>query len=92
MLQIAIDKRVQHKKFTIVFIGGSHDGEVREVERIPPIVNMPEPYKRLDLAFDFAYNQPNKVAVMYVHHALTDAEVLNIILTRYAQGSESKKD
>ncbi len=100
MLQIAISKLEQHKKFTIVFIGGSHDGEVREVERIPPIVNMPDLYKRIDLSLDYSRNisaqslitTSKTVAVMYAHHALTDAEVLNIILTRYVQGLESKKD
>ncbi|CAH9012129.1 coil containing protein [Vibrio phage 448O51-1] len=92
MLQIAISKLEQHKEFTIVFIGGKSDGEQRIVNRIPPTVNMPEQYKRVDLSLDYSQATSNTVAVMYAHHALTDAEVLNIILTRYVQstGSENK--
>ncbi|AUR98619.1 coil containing protein [Vibrio phage 1.254.O._10N.286.45.C8] len=92
MLQIAISKLEQHNKFTIVFIGGKNDGEQRIVNRIPPTVNIPEQYKRIDLALDRSPHRSNTVAAMYAHHALTDAEVLNIILTRYVQGLESKKD
>ena len=111
MLQMAISKLEQHKKFTIVFIGGSHDGAAKEVERVPPVVQMPvakkpqsfgvgdpaplmrEEYTRLDLNLDCPnYRSGDVAAVLYAHHALTDAEVLNIILTRYVQGSESKKD
>ena len=111
MLQIAISKLEQHKKFTIVFIGGSHDGEVRQVNKLPPVVNMQPPvnpaagairegetikpniaqqYKRLDLTYDFAYNPSTNVAVTYVHSALTEMEVLNIILTRYVQSTSSE--
>ncbi|AUR90157.1 hypothetical protein NVP1138O_34 [Vibrio phage 1.138.O._10N.261.48.A1] len=89
MLQIAISKLEQHKEFTIVFIGGKNDGEIRTVNRVPPSVNMPEHYKRIDLTFDFAYNPCNTVAITYVHEALTEAEVLNILLTRYVQDTSA---
>lgn len=87
MLQIAISKLEQHKEFTIVFIGGKNDGEIRQVNRIPPSVNMPEHYKRIDLSLDTMQNISNTVAIVYVHEALTDAEVLNILLTRHVQAA-----
>ncbi|CAH9015975.1 putative coil containing protein [Vibrio phage 237E40-1] len=92
MLQIAISKLEQHKEFTIVFIGGKNDGTQRVVSRIPPFVNMPEQYKRLDLYAEEPDTSltSNTTAVIYAHHALTDAEVLNIILTRYVQGTSSE--
>lgn len=103
MLNIAISKLERHTKFNIVFVGGSSDGETREVERIPPIVNMQPPrlaidtargdepctgggverYKRVDLSLDIQRTISNTAAIIYVHEALTDAEVLNIILTHY---------
>jgi signal recognition particle receptor subunit beta len=87
MLQIAISKLEQHKEFTIVFIGGKNDGEIRQVNRVPPSVNMPEHYKRIDLSLDRSPKRSNTVAITYAHEALTDAEVLNILLTRYVQGA-----
>ncbi|CAH9012055.1 putative coil containing protein [Vibrio phage 456E52-1] len=111
MLQIAISKLEQHKKFTIVFIGGSHDGEVRQVDRLPPVVNMQPPvnptvsatkegeaikpciaqqYKHHNLSLDSPRVTSNTTAILYVHEALTDTEVLNIILTRYVQGTGSE--
>lgn len=92
MLQIAINKLEQHKEFSIVFVGGKNDGEVRRVNGIPPFVNMPERYKRIDLTLDYQGDQSKTVAVIYAHDALTDAEVLNILLTRHAQGAKPKKD
>jgi hypothetical protein len=89
MLQIAISKLEQHKEFTIVFIGGKNDGEIRTVNRVPPSVKMPEHYKRIDLSLDTLGSTSNTVAIIYVHEALTDAEVLNILLTRYVQGASA---
>lgn len=106
MLDIAINKLERHTEFTIVFIGGSNDGEVKQVNRLPPFVNMPPPrlpiytaggdkpytggdferYKRVDLSLDIERTTSNTAAIIYVHEALTDAEILNIILTRYTKG------
>lgn len=94
MLQLAINKLEQHKEFTIMFIGGKNDGVQRVVNRIPPFVRMPEHYKRLDLHVDLpdVNLASNTAAIIYAHDDLDDAEVLNILLTRYAQGAEKKQD
>ncbi|BAV81133.1 hypothetical protein [Vibrio phage CKB-S2] len=102
MLSLAIDRLKLHNSFKIMFIGGKRDGEVKEVQKIPPTVRMlpvidqanykpaePENYNRIDLMLEVKHQLTNTVAVIYAHEGLSNEDVLNLILTRYAQGANN---
>lgn len=85
-VDFAIDQRKQYSGFKIVFVGGNQDGKSREVNRLPPVVNMEggEVYARMTLQTALPNAKAEIAAVIYVLQGMTDADVINAILGKFS--------